>query len=181
MENEKKLREEIDFICEKYYRDVYQYCLYFTNHHNEAEDLTQETFLKVLKGLKKFKNHSSIKTWVLSIAKHTAIDHYRRKKIIQFIPSLLLPSEVAIDGLPEQEVQAKENWQEIEHALHLLKPHYRNILILRGIKELSTKETAEILDCKEAKVRVDYHRAIKQLHLLLSPQQGGVLTNETPK
>lgn len=174
-EDDLNLVDEIESLCETYYRDVYQFCLYFTNNRSDAEDLTQEVFMKVLKALPSFNKQSKVKTWILSIAKNTAIDHYRRKKIIQFIPDVFLSKETAKDGLPEQEFQIKEEWREVTEALTSLRPAYRNVIILKGIKELSIKETAEILNCKESKVRVDYHRAIKELHDVITPDEGGVL------
>lgn len=66
------------------------------------------------------------------------------------------------DSLDDQ-ILLKERWQEVQHALLKIKPHYRSLLILRGIQELTIKETAEILECTELKVRVDFHRAVKVL------------------
>ncbi|WP_062353118.1 RNA polymerase sigma factor [Bacillus kwashiorkori] len=171
------LINEIDWICEKYYRVVYQYCFYFTNNRDEAEDLTQETFIKVIKSLSKFRKQANIKTWILSIAKNTAIDFYRRKKIIQFIPDILLDNTISSTGQPEKELQKKEEWEEIEDALIRLKPSYRNVLILRGVQELSISETAEILNCSETKVRVDFHRALKKLNKQLTNEERRLLVN----
>ncbi|MBU9711214.1 RNA polymerase sigma factor [Bacillus tamaricis] len=173
--------EDIDSLCEIYYRDVYQYCLYFTNNKSDAEDLTQETFMKVMKALPTFNHQSKVKTWIISIAKNTAIDHYRRKKIVKFIPDLFLSKEITKEGLPESELYMKEDWQEVVDALTSLKPAYRNVIILRGIQEVSIKETAEILNWKESKVRVDYHRAIQQLQSILSPTERGIYSDAKSK
>ena len=51
----------------------------------------------------------------------------------------------------------------VHEAISKLKPNYRTVVILRGINEFSIKETSEILQCSEAKVKVDYHRALKEL------------------
>lgn len=171
LEKEENLAIKIDEICERYYKDVYRYCLFFTNNRTEAEDLTQETFLKILKGLKHFRNQSYIKTWVLSVAKNTAIDYYRRKKLIQFVPDLFLTNLKTTRGLPEEQLQHKEEQHQIQEALLLLKPFYRNVVILKGLQELSIEETAQILGCSELKVRVDYHRAIKKLSMIISKER----------
>lgn len=60
-------------------------------------------------------------------------------------------------------------------ALLTLKPDYRNVVILRGLKEFSIKETAEVLNWKESKVKTDYHRAIKLLKESLSKSNEGVV------
>lgn len=169
-------REEyIDVLYEKYFDDVYQYLLYFTNSKTEAEDLTQDTFIKVLKHYDSFRQQSSVKTWIISIAKRTAIDHYRKKKFISILPSILTDMRKSKEFIPEAELDQNEDWAVLQKALLRLKPEYRNVVILRGLKEYSVKETAEILDWKESKVKVDYHRAIKLLKKYLNKSNEGVV------
>jgi len=169
-------REEyIDVLYEKYFDDVYQYLLYFTNSKTEAEDLTQDTFIKVIKHYDSFRQQSSVKTWIISIAKRTAIDHYRKKKFISILPSILTDMRKSEDFIPEAEMDQNEDWAVLQKALLKLKPEYRNVVILRGLKEYSVKETAEILDWKESKVKVDYHRAIKLLKKYLNKSNEGVV------
>ncbi|WP_406685849.1 RNA polymerase sigma factor [Rossellomorea vietnamensis] len=154
---------QLEELYEKFFHDVYQYLLYFTNNSSEAEDLTQDTFMRVFKSYQSFKNRSSMKTWIISIAKRTAIDHYRKKKLISLLPDVLLNIRKSEDGLPEEEMEKNEEWEMVQAALSKLKPDYRNVVILRGLREYSVKETAEILDWKPSKVKVDYHRALNLL------------------
>lgn len=171
MQDQARLSEQIRCIYELYYRDVYHFFLLFTGTKSQAEDLTQEVFIKVLKALPTFEKRSSIKTWILSIAKHTGIDHYRRKKLIHFSSQLLriLPSK---NGLPEKALVEKEERANLEQSLYKLKEKYRIVIILRCVNELSVKETAEILGWSEAKVKVSYHRALKQLKNELFLEEG---------
>ncbi|MFI8684240.1 RNA polymerase sigma factor [Rossellomorea sp. NPDC077527] len=155
--------DRLEGLYETYFHDVYQYLFYFTNNSSEAEDLTQDTFMRVFKSYHSFRNQSSLKTWIISIAKRTAIDHYRKRKLISLLPDVLLNLRKSEEGIPEEEVEKSEEWQKVQAALSKLKPDYRNVVILRGLREYSVKETAEILDCKPSKVKVDYHRAMKQL------------------
>ncbi|MRX73729.1 sigma-70 family RNA polymerase sigma factor [Bacillus lacus] len=161
---------DIEDLYERYFDDVYHYLLFFTNSKTEAEDLTHDTFVKVLKNLDNFNHKSSIKTWILSIAKHTSIDHYRKKKFISILPGALTNKEQSKYGNPQHELEHHQNWEALQKALLLLKPDYRNVVILRGLKEYSIKETSEILNWKESKVKVNYHRAIQLLrkHLQMS-------------
>ncbi|MDV2582404.1 RNA polymerase sigma factor [Alkalibacillus haloalkaliphilus] len=64
-DQERDLFNETDLLCEQYYKDVYQYCLYFTNNRSDTEDLTKETFMKVLKALPSVNHRSKVKTWVI--------------------------------------------------------------------------------------------------------------------
>ncbi|USG68502.1 RNA polymerase sigma factor [Brevibacillus ruminantium] len=150
-------------LCETYYRDVYEFMIYFTGNRNNAEDLTQEVFLRALDALRRYEERSSMKTWILTIAKYVAIDHARKKRIRSWFELDMLKGITSSLGSPEKELQVKEERQQLIAAMQKLKPKYRNVVIFRGLKEYSIKETAEILGCSEAKVRVDYHRAVKEL------------------
>ncbi len=145
-----------------YYRDVYHFALFYTNNRQEAEDITQETFIKIMKNIGSLQNPEQMKTWIFSIAKYTAIDLKRKQKFIQFLPDWIYEKE-SEEATPEKKVIQKKEWEELQDALVQLKPHYRSVVILRGLKELSIKETAEIMGCSERKIRVDYHRAIQQM------------------
>jgi RNA polymerase sigma-70 factor, ECF subfamily len=162
--------DQLEMLYEKYFQDVYQYVLFFTNSQTEAEDLTQETFIRVFKSYPLFSHRSSIKTWIISIAKRTAIDHYRKRKWISLLPETVANVMRSEEGNPQQLIEGKEEWDVIQTALLTLKPDYRNVVILRGLKEFSVKETADILNWKESKVKVAYHRAIK----LLKEQLGSI-------
>ncbi|MGG1664309.1 RNA polymerase sigma factor [Brevibacillus sp. NRS-1366] len=162
LNDQDSLSEQIKCMYQQHYRDVYHFFLLFTGTKSQAEDLTQEVFIKVLKAFPTFQNRSAIKTWILSIAKYTGIDYHRRKKLIHFSSQLLriLPSK---NGLPEQLLEEKEERARLAGALCKLGPKYRMVIILRCVNELSVKETAEILGWSESKVKVSYHRALKRL------------------
>lgn len=165
--------EELQYLYNEHLQDVYQYCLYFTNNQAEAEDLTQDIFIKVMKNYHSFQGHSSVKTWILSIARHTTIDYFRRIKIQHFLPELFSRIQNSTYGNPEVRYEHQEDWEKLQTALLNLKPDFRNVVILRGLKELSIKETAEVLNWKESKVKVDYHRALKQLQAYISKNEEG--------
>lgn len=167
-------RYSLEELFDLYYRDVYHFSLYFTNNKEEAEDITQETFMKVMKHLDSIKDPSKAKTWILSIAKNCAIDMHRKKKVYQLIPETIgqfFKGTVEVDY--DRQLIQQDEWEILQNALLKLKPQYRNVIILRGLKELDNKETAEVLGCSEGKVRVDYHRALKQLKEQTSAMKGG--------
>jgi RNA polymerase sigma-70 factor, ECF subfamily len=88
----------------------------------------------------------------------------------------LLPSS---EGLPEKELQDKEERSFFETALLQLKPKYRNVIVLRGIREYTVKETADILGCTEGKVKVDFYRAMKMMRdLALHNEERGEVVHE---
>jgi RNA polymerase sigma-70 factor, ECF subfamily len=155
-------RLTINEIYDLYHRDVYHFALYFTNNKQEAEDITQETFVKIMKSISNLKDPEKLKTWILSIARNTAMDMHRKRKFVSLFPEWVFDKEKDT-VTPEERLIQKGEWTELQNALLKLKHQYRTVVILRGLKELSIRETAEILGCSETKVRVDYHRALQHM------------------
>ncbi|QED46096.1 RNA polymerase sigma factor [Cytobacillus dafuensis] len=156
------LEKKIIEIYRLYYLDVYRFLTCFTGNQNDAEDLTQEVFIRVLNNLSNF-SPGNLKTWIFSIAKHTAVDHYRKKKFSSIFSDGFFKQMVSNDLEPNNLIEQNEMKKLVHTAISKLKPNYRAVVILRGINEFSIKETSEILQCSESKVKVDYHRALKEL------------------
>jgi RNA polymerase sigma-70 factor, ECF subfamily len=154
---------DLDQIYQTYFNDVYHYLLYFTNSRNDAEDLTQETFMKVFKNGEQVQYKASVKAWIFSIAKNVAIDYFRKKKTLSILPEIFSRLNLTDKNRTEDYMEKQQDWELLQQALVKLKPNYRNVIILRGLKEMSTSETAEILGWTESKVKVTFHRAIKEM------------------
>lgn len=166
--NEKPIH--ISDLFSQFHKDVYHFALYFTNNKQDAEDITQETFLKAMKNLHQLKEPEKVKTWILSITRYTAVDWIRKQKIRRLFTKKMS------SNLYEEDMNCRvigeENWKVLQRALIKLKPNYRSVVILRGLKELSVKETAEALQCSEGKVRVDFHRALQVLKQDVNLKEG---------
>jgi RNA polymerase sigma-70 factor, ECF subfamily len=157
------LEVTISKLYQAHYLDVYKFLICFSGNRNDAEDLTQEVFIRVLNHLSHYNQQSSIKTWILSIAKHVAIDHYRKKKFVSIFKEGFFKKIVSTTKQPIEQMEEKELQKTVHDAISSLKPDYRSIVILRGINEFSVKETSEILQCSQSKVKVSYHRALKEM------------------
>jgi len=154
----------IEHLYDCYNRDVYHFALYYTNSREEAEDITQETFFKVMKQLDKLKDMDKVKTWILSIARNTAVDIHRREKVKRLLIEKLSWQPVLKEvSKPLEMIEKNEQWQKVQEALMTLKSHDRTIIICRMLKDYTIQETAEILGISEVKVRVDFHRAMTRL------------------
>ncbi|MEH7106314.1 RNA polymerase sigma factor [Bacillus sp. JJ1764] len=159
--------EENDLIEKwfiQYEKDVTNYLVYYTSSP-DVEDLVQETFLQAYRALSGFKHESSPKTWLISIARNAAIDVYRKKTIWQKLKEQL-QNEPAKHRESQTETiffQKMENVNLYE-AIDQLKPNYRDVILLRGIAELSSRETGQVLGWTENKVNVTFSRAIKKLN-----------------
>jgi RNA polymerase sigma-70 factor, ECF subfamily len=146
----------------EYNRDVFGLIYMTVQDFQQAEDLTHDTFLKAYRNFDTFHGSSSPKTWLLRIARHVAIDYMRKKKPVHVIMDFFTAKK-ADAPLPEESVAFTESQEELHRALGRLKASYRDVIILRKIKELSIRETAEILEWKESRVKTTLHRALQQL------------------
>lgn len=144
----------------RYGDDIYKFLVYYTGSR-DVDDLVQDVFLKALGSVESFQGRSQPKTWLLTIARHTAIDHARKKRLRSWLPNMWLSQLTSDEKTPEEQLDLQEEQQALYRAIQQVKPAYREVLILRGIKGLSAKETAEILQWSENKVNVTLHRAMK--------------------
>jgi RNA polymerase sigma-70 factor, ECF subfamily len=175
-ENE-NLEEQIDKIYHRHYLEVYRFLICFSGNQNDAEDLTQEVFIRVLNNLSNINSIVNIKTWIFSIAKHVAIDHYRKRRFSSIFTDGFFKNLVSTEKEPNELIEQNEMKRLVHGAISKLKPSYRSVVILRGINEFSIKETSEILQCSESKVKVDYHRALKELKKKLKLDAEEVIGN----
>ncbi|MDR6121266.1 RNA polymerase sigma-70 factor (ECF subfamily) [Bacillus sp. SLBN-46] len=163
MFDHEKLEEKIENIYRHHYLDVYRFLVCFSGNQNDAEDLTQEVFIRVLNSFTNKNSISNVKTWTFTIAKRVAIDHYRKKRFSSLFMDGFFKQIASSEKEPNELVEQNEMKRLVHLAISKLKPNFRAVVILRGINEFSIKETSEILQCSESKVKVDYHRALKEL------------------
>jgi RNA polymerase sigma-70 factor, ECF subfamily len=148
---------------QQYSNDLYQFLIYYLGS-NDVEDLVQEVFIRAIKKMDSFEGKSSPKTWLFSIARHIAIDEMRRKQRAKIKNLILMGNQESHETkTPDSLLNLNETNKDLYNAIQQLNKNYRDVIIFRGIKELSVEETAEILNWKEEKVRLTFHRAIKAL------------------
>ncbi len=137
------------------------YCLFrrMVGNHAEADDLTQETFIKVYQSLPQFRQESSIQTWIYRIAINKGLNHLRRLKIRQTFG--LEYADNAVEQKESGSSEAVRNF--LRSAIAKLPPRQQMIIILRSFQELSFKEIAAILDITENAAKVNYSHALKNL------------------
>jgi RNA polymerase sigma-70 factor, ECF subfamily len=158
-----------DELYSNYHQDVFNFLIYMVHNRQLAEDLVQEVYIRVLKSYQNFEGKSSEKTWLFSIAKNVAIDHFRKQKNWKnrFLEKFdWNRNELTSDDAPLEEiVVANEEIRELYECLKHCSTDYRMVIIMRYLQELSIKETAEILDWSESKVKTTQHRALKWLKI----------------
>ena len=158
-------------LYEQHSDTIYQYIFFLVNNKELAEDLTQEVFFRAYKRLDTFAGQSTLYTWLRKIARNLVYDHYRRKRMIQFVP--FVSNDVWQDDqlLPNEIFEKGEELITLYKAITYLKLAYREVLILRKIEGLSIKETAMVLGCTEAKVKNNTTRAIQSLKKIMKEKE----------
>jgi RNA polymerase sigma-70 factor (ECF subfamily) len=137
---------------------------------DEADDLTQEVFIKVSRGLKDFRGDSKLSSWIYRIATNTALDHLRRSSpMTAEIPSIDTGSEeepVRLRGeifLIDQQLIRKEMNACIRNVIKKLPEEYRAVIVLGELEEFKNSEIAEILQVSLDTVKIRLHRARAKL------------------
>lgn len=160
---------------DEYYDAVYSYILMLVQDTHTAEDLSQETFMKIIRNEHQFKGDSLVKTWIFRIAYTTTMSYFRKKNPITYYFDL--HTHHAKHERSSEEIALLNSQQkQFYEALHQLKPSYQQVIILRYIQGFSTKETASILKWSEGKVKMTLSRALAAFKKEL--EKGG-FTNET--
>lgn len=164
-------QEELTEWFDHYGESVLTYILLMVRDYQQAEDLTQETFIKAYRHQQQFEHKSSVKTWLFSIAHNVTLDYFRKKHPLQHFLGLTI-EEKDYKPLPEQIVAMNDQTEQLYRAIQHLKPSHRQVIILRKLKEFSTAETAYVLKWSESKVKMTLKRALEELKRKLI--QGGI-------
>nr|GGG71089.1 DNA-directed RNA polymerase sigma-70 factor [Virgibacillus oceani] len=169
-------KSEITEWYHQFSDSIFKYICLMIHDYQQAEDLTHETFIKAYKYYNSFEHKSNPRTWLFSIAHNITIDFLRKKKPLRIIADILLTREDS-NPLPADIVEIKENSKELYNAISNLKESYREVIIIRKIKGFSIKETTEILNWSEGKVKTTLYRAIQALEKQLIKE--GFLNEKT--
>lgn len=151
---------------EEYSTSIFKYIYAIVQEPQTAEDLMQETFLKVYEKFESIKEINKVKSFLFRAAHNTTMDFYRKESRIKKILNAI-KMENNPQTSTERIVEVKEEGRLILDTLKGLNPSQRNVIVLRRIQGFSIKETAEILNWSEGKVKTTLHRANKNLEKIL--------------
>jgi len=149
-------------LVNRYKKTVYYLTYRMVHDHEDASDLSQETFLKAYQGLKKFKRQSSFHTWLYRITVNLCINYLRKKRSRQFVE---LDEKTSIVEVPDilNQLELEELQGRVSDAVNLLPEKQRAAIILRIYHGLSHKEISDILGCSVGTVKANYFHAIRNL------------------
>jgi RNA polymerase sigma-70 factor, ECF subfamily len=172
-------------IVRQHWRKVFNLAYKFVGRHDEAEDLTQDIFLKIFKALKTFDRRANFQTWLISISRNLCIDHYRsvrkeRETMARDVDaSVLVP--VSRERGPYGELEQVDLKHLIRVALAELPPTLRQAVVLRDLQEFTYQEIADQLGLPEGTVKSRINRGRLELARQLKRLQTQASGRTTPR
>lgn len=163
-------------LVKVYTRRVYSICYRFTGADSEAQDLTQEVFLRVFRSLKSFRaGEGSFVVWLTRLTRNLLIDHYRRTKMDRMSDSIedqmpMLEERTAMSARADGMLAGREASEVLQGALQKLSPELRETVILRDLEEMEYREIAKVLNVPEGTVKSRLNRGRAELARALRRQ-----------
>jgi RNA polymerase sigma-70 factor (ECF subfamily) len=166
-------------LLARYERPVFSLVFRMVRDREIAEDLAQETFVKVLNNIDRYSPDFKFSSWLFKIANNLTIDHLRRRRLntisIEGAPDAVTAESaqatsitiVSGDESPLEELESRELGQAIERAIAKLRPEYRACIMLRHVEDRSYEEIAEIVKLPLGTVKTYIHRARHELRVAL--------------
>ena len=165
-------------LVERYKRMVYRLAVQITKNHADADDVMQETFIKVYRSIHTFRRDAAFETWLYRIAVNEALNFVKRRERrrectlettieAEYETTARYHAQLAND--PQAQAEKAELRQYVTEAVNSLPLKHRTVVILHEFEGLTHAEIASILNCSEGTVRSRLHYARKKLRTLLKP------------
>lgn len=169
-EGEERAFEE---LIKKYHVPIFNYIYNLVGEKQTTEDLTQETFIKMVNNIEKYKNINSAKfsTWLFTIAKNTVNDHYRKTKSKTTVPleeNMEILTEM--DSVEDQ-IAKREALKEIGQAIESLPNEEKSAIYLRYYMNLSYKEIAQVLSSSQDRVKWKLHDGLQKIRKIVKKKE----------
>jgi RNA polymerase sigma-70 factor (ECF subfamily) len=164
-------QRDLEELVERYLPTVRKLAYRVLLRDDEADDVTQEVFMSVVKNLNHFRGESQFSTWLYRITMNAAKNYHCRKRKLRTV--LALPGDSLVenqevldhrsDARPDRKVLSDELANEIKQALEQLSPKLRSAIVLTSLEQLSPKAAAAIEGCTTTTIHWRVHQARKQL------------------
>ena len=166
-------------LIKRYERPVFSLIYRMVRDNETAEDLAQETFIKVLNNIDRYRPEFKFSSWLFKIANNLTIDHLRRRRLdtisIEGAPDAVTAESARATSImiasgnesPLAELESRELGASIERAIAQLRPEYRACIMLRHVEDRSYEEIAEIVKLPLGTVKTYIHRARHELRAAL--------------
>lgn len=164
----------ITILVDRYLKSVFNFSYRLVGNHQNAEDITQETFLKMWRNLKKYRRDENFKTWLFTIARNTSIDLLRKNKSFVFTTfenedgeNPFAENLTDTEPLPDEIFAKAEEKKMLEENLTKLTPIHREVLLLHYTEHFTFDEIGKILGKSLNTAKSRHRRALAELRKLL--------------
>lgn len=165
-----------EVLVARYEKPIFNYVYGMVRHRQDAEDLTQEAFVKAFFALRTYKESFEFSTWMYRIARNVCLDYFRRQKIRSFFSLNTPVGEEEEDEMgdflpsgedPEEGILEGELLERVSEAVGKLPWKFREVIVLRYVEELPYEDIAQILGVPVGTVKTYLHRAKLKLKEML--------------
>ena len=164
--------EAYGMLYEQYAEVIFRYVYSHLDNRLDAEDLTEEIFLRAWRALPKYDERGlPFTAFLFRIARNSLIDYYRQKKVVSSLEEMEIQSH---EAGPEEATDMRIENHALRETIAELREDYRNVLIFRFLSGLSPEETAQVMQRSVGAVRVLQHRALSALKDLMDKGGGGL-------
>jgi RNA polymerase sigma-70 factor (ECF subfamily) len=171
-------KSAMELLVNRYYKQIFSYVYRNTGQYHTSYDLTQEVFIKMMKGIYRFDNEEgSFKNWIFKIALNTVRDYFKGKSYREYKEISELDEGIRLEnGKYVDLVSHLSQRQDVKNAILGLPEYQRNVIILRFYNDMKIKDIAKVMDTNESTVKSRLRQAIEKIRNILS--EGGE-DNET--
>jgi RNA polymerase sigma-70 factor (ECF subfamily) len=162
--------DSFEQLVARHESQIFNFLRQFTGNHHDAEDLTQETFVKAYRNLHRYNPSFSFATWLFTIARRTAASHFRSAHRFEELPA----DEESKEESPATALESKDERNSIWRLVRTLKPNQAEALWLRYAEGFSVAETAQIMRTNQIHIKVLLHRGRSHLSKILTKRGLGL-------
>ena len=165
-------RKAFNQLIDEFHQDIFRMVFYRIRSRSDAEDITQDVFLKAFKNIAQLKTIAHFKAWLYRIAINRVRDFYRKKRIRSLVGLFSENETMGADDFSEtekynsdplHETMRKEFWHQFEIAMHRLSKMEKEVFTLRFLDQLGIKDISETLSRSESTVKTHLYRALAKL------------------
>ncbi|MFT8312237.1 MAG: RNA polymerase sigma factor SigW [Sporolactobacillus sp.] len=168
-------------LVERYKNSVFAICLRMVGNAQEAEDLSQEAFIRAYNHIDQYDHERKFSTWLFRIATNLSIDFLRRRKNVVSLDAVVPGTEgLSLNAMlpdegeqPEDRIVRKETEEMVQGEIKKLPEKYRSAVVLKYIEDLSLKEISEIMEIPVGTVKTRIHRGREMLRKNMMAEGGG--------
>jgi RNA polymerase sigma-70 factor (ECF subfamily) len=147
-----------NMIVNRYAKSIYNQALNFFGNREDAEDITQDVFIKILNNIGKFREEKNFNSWVMRISNNYCIDYWRKTK--KNVKQIELDDDlIKQDETPEDRVMKNDDLEDLRKRMLILDPDLRMLIIMRDIQGYSYQQIAEALNLPQGTIKSRINRA----------------------